>query len=249
MPFADIQLATENFHENSLLGSGGFDDVCKGVLKDGKKVAAKWGKPGSGLRICIDAAQGLHYLHTGSAQPIIHRDVKSANILLDEMMFAKVADFGLSKVIESCDQSHVSTVFKGRFGYLDPEYYKLQHLMEKSDVYSFGVVLLEVLCAWPAVDPMLPKDKVSLAEWAMGRMKAELLDQIVDPRLIGHIDANSLRKFRETMELCLAEHGADRPTMGDNDRSRRLEMSKISLSEDLYAFGSMVNQQGFSNWP
>ncbi|CAN6807880.1 unnamed protein product [Brassica oleracea] len=193
-----------------------YEYMEKGTLKDhlydSENQRLSWRQR---LEICVGAARGLHYLHTGSTRAVIHRDVKSANILLDESFMAKVADFGLSKTGPDLDQTHVSTAVKGSFGYLDPEYLTRQQLTEKSDVYSFGVVMLEVLCGRPVIDPSLPREKVNLIEWAMKLVKKGKMEEIVDPFLDGNVKLEEVKKYCELTEKCLAQDGVERPTLGD----------------------------------
>ncbi|XP_073003280.1 LEAF RUST 10 DISEASE-RESISTANCEUS RECEPTOR-LIKE PROTEIN KINASE-like 1.1 isoform X3 [Typha latifolia] len=276
--YEELEKATNRFDSSKELGSGGFGNVYKGELRDGRTVAIKrlfennynrieqflnevsilsrlrhqnlvclygctsrhsreyllvyeyvpngtiadhlhgprateraltWPVR---LNIAIETADALAYLHA-IEPPIIHRDVKSNNILLDVSYHVKVADFGLSRLFP-LDVTHVSTAPQGTPGYVDPEYHKCYQLTDKSDVYSFGVVLVELISSKPAVDLCRRRDEINLANMAINKIQKCELDQLVDPEL-GY-ESNWATKKMITMvaELafrCLQPDGDMRP--------------------------------------
>lgn len=170
------------------------------------------------LRICIGAARGLQYLHTGTGIEvgIIHRDVKSSNVLLDYNWAAKISDFGLSKISPIDKPSTgVNTLIKGTFGYIDPNYFSTGRLTRKSDVFSFGVILLEVLCRKRAVDSSLDEDQWSLVEWARDFMRAGKLKEIIDPFIKAEISRKCLNTYAKIVEGCLHTSPKQRITMAE----------------------------------
>lgn len=166
------------------------------------------------LEICIGAGRGLDYLHTGCS--IIHRDVKSTNILLDERFRAKVSDFGLAKHLSTDDlESHVSASVKGSFGYFDPSYFTTGRLTKASDTYAFGVVLLEVLSGRSAVEPGLAESEMCMLMWAKEKIHNGKADQIVASELKGQISGDCLKTFVGVAKRCL-----------DHEPKKRLTMSR-----------------------
>ncbi|THG16514.1 hypothetical protein TEA_009610 [Camellia sinensis var. sinensis] len=159
--------------------------------------------------------RGLDYLHSGTDQSFIHRDVKTTNILLDENCVAKISDFGLSKGSTSNSTTHVSTKVKGTFGYFDPNYFYTQRLTKKFGVYAFGVVLMEVLCGRLPVDTKLEEEEISLILWAQRHIKKGKVDRIIHPSLIGQITPQSLKYFVEVASNCLYTGSKERPTMAE----------------------------------
>ncbi|PON56142.1 Wall-associated receptor kinase [Parasponia andersonii] len=173
------------------------------------------------LKIALQTAEALAYLHSSAYTPIYHRDIKSTNILLDEDLNVKVADFGLSR-LAAPGLSHVSTCAQGTLGYLDPEYYRNYQLSDKSDVYSYGVVLLELLTSQNAIDFSRDEDEVNLAIYVKERTKSGggFLD-IIDHQLLENEASSSgdvltsVKLFMELALSCLREKKEDRPAMRD----------------------------------
>ncbi|CAI9296321.1 unnamed protein product [Lactuca saligna] len=170
------------------------------------------------LNICIGAARGLDYLHTGTSvqSRVIHRDIKSSNILLDENLSAKISDFGLSTIgpANLVGTTNVYTnQIRGTFGYMDAEYFVTHRLTRKSDVYAFGVVLLEVLCGRPALDFTLDEQQHSLSVWARQSIRDGNIDRIIDPCLREQTRTKFLKEFGRIAYECVLTRSKDRPTM------------------------------------
>ncbi|KAA8530875.1 hypothetical protein F0562_005501 [Nyssa sinensis] len=164
------------------------------------------------LRIAIEVAGALSYLHSASSIPIYHRDIKSTNILLDDKYRAKVADFGTSRSI-AIDQTHVTTVVQGTFGYLDPEYFQSSQFTEKSDVYSFGVVILELLTGQKPISFTRSQGDRSLTTYFIQSMKENHLLEIIDPQILKEGGKEEIMAVAFLAKRCLNLSGRKRPTM------------------------------------
>ncbi|RVX02134.1 probable receptor-like protein kinase At1g49730 [Vitis vinifera] len=166
------------------------------------------------LNIALDIARALDYLHSQADPPIIHRDVKSSNILLIDNDHAKLADFGLCKLgYNDRYGSQSPTIVKGSFGYVDTNYLKTGHVSSKSDVYSFGVLLLELITGLRSI-----QDSTTLAEWTEEARKndsIEVLVGLLDPKLNGDVNVEQLRVLMEVANSALLEKSEARPDMRD----------------------------------
>ncbi|XP_010462025.1 PREDICTED: probable LRR receptor-like serine/threonine-protein kinase At1g51820 [Camelina sativa] len=220
---AEVELLLRVHHKN-LVGLVGYCDegenlaliyeyMANGDLKEQmsgtrNRFILNWG---TRLKIVVESAQGLEYLHNGCKPPMVHRDVKTTNILLNEQFQAKLADFGLSRSFPMEGETHVSTVVVGTPGYLDPEYYRTNWLTEKSDVYSFGIVLLEIITNRPVIDQS--REKPHIAEWVGVMLTKGDINSIMDPSLNEDYDSGSVWKAVELAMTCLNPSSSRRPTM------------------------------------
>ncbi|GLJ06565.1 hypothetical protein SUGI_0042110 [Cryptomeria japonica] len=201
-----------------------YEYMHGGTLKDHLYGRAKLEKPldwQTRLNISLQAAQGLLYLHQGCSPPIIHRDIKCTNILLDRKMNAKVADFGLSKLLED-SKGYTTTNVMGTIGYVDPEYFGTRMLNEKSDVYSFGVVLLEIISG------ISPKDGV--VQLAKNLISCGRLQDLMDTSLDGLYSLTSAWKVAEIAFNCVEQTPTNRPKM--STVVKELEEAVGLVSED-----------------
>ncbi|PWA48589.1 jacalin-like lectin domain-containing protein [Artemisia annua] len=196
------------------------------------------------LKISLGAARGFSYLHNdvGPQHRVLHRDIKSSNILLNDTFEARISDFGLSKIGPSNVKfTFLPTSACGTYGYIDPQYEKTGILTKESDVYSFGIVLFEILCGRLAFIPRYHDERRFLAALACRRYEEDRLHDIIYPCLINQMNADSLDVFSMVAYNCLNESRNERPTMGwiveklekalEHQQSRRNNYSGRNLGE------------------
>ncbi|KAH6824754.1 hypothetical protein C2S53_010829 [Perilla frutescens var. hirtella] len=221
------------------------------------------------LRIAAESAGALAYLHSAASMPIIHRDVKSSNILLDDSYTAKISDFGASRLVP-LDQTQVTTLVQGTLGYLDPEYFHTSQLTEKSDVYSFGVVLAELMTGKKPLSPTKSEEERNLATFFIMSIKENRLFQILEPRILREGSFEQLQAMGDLVKRCLSIMSEDRPTMKEvameleglrrntkhpctqqenMEENESLLGEQSGLASDLYAINMGRDEFSTGNYP
>ncbi|KAJ0253489.1 Wall-associated receptor kinase [Hirschfeldia incana] len=187
------------------------------------------------LRIAVEIAGAVSYMHSASSFPIYHRDIKTTNILLDEKYRAKVSDFGTSRSI-TIDQTHLTTLVAGTFGYMDPEYFLSSQYTDKSDVYSFGVVLVELITGEKPLTRVRSEEGRGLAADFLEAMKENRVFDIIDIRIKNHERLDQVMAVAKLAGRCLSRKGKKRPNMKDVF----IELERIREEEEQSTHG---NQQ------
>ncbi|KAL0866255.1 hypothetical protein Bca101_045373 [Brassica carinata] len=206
------------------------------------------------MRIALEAAKGLEYLHEQVSPPVIHRDFKSSNVLLDRNFHAKVSDFGLARVGSDKAGGHVSTRVLGTQGYVAPEYALTGHLTTKSDVYSYGIVLLELLTGRVPVDMKRAAGEGVLVSWALPQLaERDKVVDIMDPTLEGQYSTKEVVQVAAIAAMCVQEEADYRPLMADVVKSlvplvrSRGSGSKLSGCSSSFGLARFPNSPGKAN--
>ncbi|KAL8495164.1 hypothetical protein ACS0TY_019365 [Phlomoides rotata] len=165
------------------------------------------------INIILGTAKGLAYLHEGLEPKVVHRDIKSSNILLDRQWHPKLSDFGLAKLLNS-DNSYVTTRVMGTFGYVAPEYACTGMLNEKSDIYSFGIFIMEIITGRSPVDYSRPQGEVNLVEWLKTMVGNRKSEEVVDPKLPERPASKALKRVILVALRCVDPDAQKRPKMG-----------------------------------
>ncbi|KAJ3671547.1 hypothetical protein LUZ60_007626 [Juncus effusus] len=226
-----------------------YEYVANGTLKDSLSgnsgVYLDWRRR---LRVAVGTAKGIAYLHELANPPIIHRDIKSSNVLLDDNLNAKVSDFGLSKPMGDDGKGYVSTQVKGTMGYLDPEYYMTQQLNEKSDVYSFGVLLLEILTG----KKPLEKGRYVVREFGILLDRSKDLYNLKD--LLDHsigftTSSDGIERYIDLAMQCVNETGTERPTMSEVVNELEKVMKEAGLNPSIDSASNSLSYLGSNRTP
>nr|XP_043607888.1 probable serine/threonine-protein kinase At1g01540 [Erigeron canadensis] len=188
------------------------------------------------MKIIVGIAKALTYLHEGLEPKVVHRDIKSSNILLDKFWNPKVSDFGLAKLL-GADMSYITTRVMGTLGYVAPEYASTGMVNEKSDVYSFGILLMELISGRYPVDHKRPQEEVHLVEWVKRMLRERCPEKVLDPKLIDVPSSHILKRILVVALRCADLNSEKRPRIGhvihmleSQDQSRNSERKPMTDS-------------------